>query len=188
MVRLRRLDKVVAQSLLQLVIGLRLPLVLTLMFCPRTHQECLHIAIPVLPCHERFPIGSTIAAPYAIILVDRFNKLRLSFWNYGVFNRNQHRSSLKIGYQSSLTTIGIRQWFHGLRSAVDSGSFAKRTNTTVAMVPTPAETRAVPIACSLGDCAPSGAAKCEASLIYQNEDRQELALVPNPAPGSGPGR
>ena len=44
-VRLRRLDKVVAQALLELVIGLRHPLVLTLMLCPRTHDEDLQIAI-----------------------------------------------------------------------------------------------------------------------------------------------
>jgi hypothetical protein len=45
-VRLLLLDKVVAQALLELAIGLRHPLVLTLMLCPRTHDEDLQIAIP----------------------------------------------------------------------------------------------------------------------------------------------
>ncbi len=44
---------------------------------------------------------------------------------------------------TSCTIAGIRQWFHGLTSAVVSGNRIHNPNAAVAMVPMPAQTTAV---------------------------------------------
>src|SRR5579863_4560838 len=67
------------------------------MLCPRIHQKYLQIAIRGFGIPENPPTVRTIATSYAAISMDHLHELRLAFCNDGVFDRNQHRSPVKVG-------------------------------------------------------------------------------------------
>src|ERR1700689_4374600 len=62
-------DNVAAQTLLELTIRSGLALVLTLMFCPRVHQEYLQITVPGLHVVKDSPARGAIAPPDAFIFM-----------------------------------------------------------------------------------------------------------------------
>src|SRR5277367_4488707 len=174
---LRRLDNVAAQTLRQFAIGLGLSLVLTLMFCPRTHQENLHIAITGFRVIEDSPLGSAIAAPYTFILMDRFDKFRFAFWNDVVFDRHQHRPLAKIRFirVDHDRHTPVVPW-----SKVESGigKFGEKNHPCTRDGSQAGTNKSSSDAGSLGEGAPGGAPKREAPLINQDENGKNAGSHP----------
>ena len=73
-------------SLLQLAIGKCHAFMLTQVFSPRTHNECLDVTIGSLPVVEDAPPRSSIAAPNAPVATNRFNEFLRIFRSHIVFN------------------------------------------------------------------------------------------------------
>jgi len=76
------------QALFQFMLGLCLPLVLTQMLRPGTHEEYFQIVIGNFGVAKDPPPICAIATSYATILMERGHELRLAFWNDRVFERN----------------------------------------------------------------------------------------------------
>jgi hypothetical protein len=90
---------------------------------------------------ERSPPIGAITTSHATVLMHRFYKFcyRCEMTAHSIVTST---GPCARSVPTSSTTRGMRQWFHGLRSAVDSGSFAKSTSITLPIVPSPAQTRA----------------------------------------------
>ena len=173
----RRAGNVAGQTLFQFVIGQRLPLVLALMFRPRTHQEYLHVAVTVFRVIEDSPLGSTIAAPYTFILMDRFHEVCFAFWKDLVFDRHQHRSltqnrSIRFDHDRHTPVVPWSQ------VASRFGEFGEKNHHCTRDGSQAGNDESRSDACPLGESTPSGAAKSEATLINQDEDGKNARSYP----------
>jgi hypothetical protein len=112
-----------AQALFQFVIRLRLSLVLTQMLAPRIHQEYFQVAIRCCGIAEDPPSIRSISTADAGIFMDCLHELRFPLRNNSVFDRNQHRSPVKVGpnlfddnwrapVRPNLTCSGVRGRFY----------------------------------------------------------------------------
>src|SRR5579872_808459 len=85
------------QLLLQMAICPCSPVMLTKVFCPRTHDECFEIPVRALQVSTNPPSRRPVAAADASVLAHRLDELRYSLGFDVVFNRNQDRAVIAIG-------------------------------------------------------------------------------------------
>src|ERR1700730_8739742 len=130
-------SKITVYSPFQCPVGLCLPLVLAQMFCPGIHQEYFQTAIRNFTIPKDPPPIGAITTSHATVLMHCFYKFCCPLRNdrYSIVTRTGPCSR---SVPTSSTMTGMRQWFQGLRSAVESGSFAKSATARLAIVPIPA--------------------------------------------------
>ena len=97
MTHFRVADHVASQSLLEVAVRLGFALVLAQVFGPRIHQKYFQIMVRDFGVVVHTPTERSIATPHALILIDSLQKLRFLFWCDHIFDRNQHRTLVKIG-------------------------------------------------------------------------------------------
>src|ERR1700730_17920454 len=147
------------------------------MFCPRVHQKNLQVAIPNFCVTVDPPPVCAIAASYATILMDRRHELRLAFWNDRIFDRNQHRSAVKVGGSlfDDNRHAPVVPWTQ-IRGRLRK--FCEEHEHQTPDCSNSGTNKSDSDACSLGYRAPSCAPKSEAPLINQNEDCKHSRSYP----------
>src|ERR1700722_2253973 len=166
-----------AQALFQFVIRLRLSLVLTQMFAPRIHQEYFQVTIRRCGITEDPPSIRSVATADAGIFMDCLHELRFPLWNNCVFDRNQHRSPVKVGPNlfDNNWRAPVAKW---TQIGGRVGKLRKEREYDSSNCSNPSINKGNVDARSLGDGTPGGASETEASLINQNKDRQHPRADP----------
>jgi hypothetical protein len=169
MTYLRRAGEVDREALLHFPVRLRLPLVLSHVFCPRIHEKYLQIAICNFGIAKDPPPICAIATSYATVLIDRRHEFHLTRWDNRVLDRHQHRSSLKVSCSLSddnrhAPVVPWAEIRSRLRKPCEEHEDQTRDRSNARTNQGASDT------CSLCYRAPGCASKREASLINENED------------------